>query len=392
MGAELKKPARLSDAAATTTPWAASFVAPAPLSPAHTIAQISNGDVSKAVDKIDLWDSWPIQNADGSTARIAGHKLWMALAAPYHPDPTYRHHHARIRLLERNAAGWTDHGNLLPDGFSPGSREWAGSAVYDDAAKKVTLYFTAAGRRGEEATTFEQRIFMTSGDVSLNGGAPVFNNWSDPIEILQADDDVYLKVDQAEGEPGKIKAFRDPAYFKDPADGQDYLLFTGSLKQSRSDFNGAIGIAKAERGNSGSWTLLAPLISADHLNNELERPHLIARNGSYYLFWSTQSSTFAPDGPVGPNGLYGMVADHVRGPYRSLNGTGLVAANPPEEPLQAYSWLVLDNLEVVGFVDFWGLNGRSVDDNPKLARAQFGGTFAPFFRLNLEGDCAEIDR
>ena len=391
MGAELENLARLNDAAATTTPWATSFAAPARLSSAHTITQISNGDISKAVDKIDLWDSWPIQNADGSTARIAGREFWMALAAPYHPDTKYRHHHARIRLLERQSAGWVDHGNLLPDGFSPGSREWAGSAVYDDAAEMLTLYFTAAGRRGEEAPTFEQRIFMTAGDVSLNGDA-LFSNWSELVEVLQADDDIYLKVDQTEGEPGKIKAFRDPAFFKDPEDGQEYLLFTGSLKQSESDFNGAIGIAKASANGALSWSLLPPLITADHLNNELERPHVIARDGLYYLFWSTQSTTFAPDGPVGPNGLYGMVADHLRGPYRPLNGTGLVAANPPEEPLQAYSWLVLDNLEVASFIDYWGLKGQSVDDNPELARAQFGGTFAPFFKLKLDGDCAEIIR
>lgn len=389
MGAELENIARLDDTAATT-PWAASFIAPKELGASQTIPLIEYGDVKRAIEGIDLWDSWPVQNADGSIARINGREFWMALAAPYSPDTKFRHHHARIRLLERDGADWIDCGNVLPDGFSPGSREWAGSAIYDSADGSVTVYFTAAGRRGEDSPTFEQRIFKTIGKFSVGREGSFITDWSEPDEILVPNNDVYLKVDQADGEPGKIKAFRDPAYFKDPADGQEYLLFTGSLKHSKSEFNGAIGIAKASANGASAWLLLAPLVTADHLNNELERPQIIVRNGLYYLFWSTQSSTFAPDGPVGPNGLYGMVAESVLGPYRPLNGAGLVAANPPAEPLQAYSWLVLDTLEVASFIDYWGLKGRSVEDDPELARQQFGGTFAPFFKLSLNGDSSEI--
>lgn len=388
MGVKLENTARLDDAASTTTQWGASFCESQELAPSQTIALIESGDVRRAVEGIDLWDSWPIQNADGSTANIDGREFWMALSAPFHPDTTYRHHHARIRLLERVEQGWRDCGDLLPDGFSPGSREWAGSAVYDAADGSIALYFTSAGRRGEKAPTFEQRIFKTTGIFSMGPEGPFVSDWSEPNEILVADNDVYLKVDQADGEPGKIKAFRDPAYFKDPADGQEYLLFTGSLKRSSSDFNGAIGIAKAE--GESTWSMLSPLITADGLNNELERPHLIFENGFYYLFWSTQSATFAPDGPIGPNGLYGMVADHVLGPYRPLNGTGLVAANPPGEPLQAYSWWVHDDLKVASFIDYWGLEGRSIENDPELARKQFGGTYAPFFKLKLDGDHAGI--
>ena len=391
MGAEIENIACLDDAPGPT-PWAASFAAPKGLAASQTIPLIENGDVKCAIEGIDIWDSWPVQNPAGSIARINGREFWMALAAPYHPDTTFRHHHARIRLLERDGADWIDCGSLLPDGFSPGSREWAGSAVYDDASDKVTLYFTAAGRRGEAKPTFEQRIYMTQGKFSQDSTRPSIRNWSAPVEIFQADDEVYLKVDQADGEPGKIKAFRDPAYFKDPADGQVYILFTGSLKKSTSDFNGAVGIAKSTTNGVSGWALLPPLVTADELNNELERPHLIFENGLYYLFWSTQATTFAPDGPVGPNGLYGMVADRVLGPYRPLNETGLVAANPLAEPFQAYSWWVLSDLAVASFIDYWGLKGRSVDDDPELARQQFGGTFAPFFKLKLEGDHAEIVR
>ena len=36
-----------------------------------------------------------------------------------------------------------------------------------------------------------------------------------------------------------------------------------------------------------------------------------------------------------------------------LNGTGLVFANPDTAPKQAYSWLVLPDLQVTSFIDAW---------------------------------------
>ena len=185
---------------------------------------------------------------------------------------------------------------------------------------------------------------------------------------------------------GTIKAFRDPAFFRDPADGRDYLLFAASLARSTSPWNGAVGIAC--RSNDGAWALLPPLVDANDLNNELERPHIVVRDGSYYLFWSTQRKVFADGGPSGPNGLYGMVADRLAGPWRPINGTGLVLANPPKAPYQAFSWLVLADLRVLSFVDLIGLD-RPPHDAAE-ARAHFGGTPAPIVSLHLNGDRASL--
>jgi levansucrase len=111
----------------------------------------------------------------------------------------------------------------------------------------------------------------------------------------------------------------------------------------------------------------------------------VIRDGLYYLFWSSQNSVFAPDGPKGPSGLYGMVGPSIFGPYEPLNGTGLVIANPAAEPRQAYCWQVLDNLEVYSFVDHWGLNGRDIGADPALRRQQFGGTIAPVLKIATDG-------
>ncbi|MGX7835970.1 glycoside hydrolase family 68 protein, partial [Campylobacter fetus subsp. venerealis] len=81
------------------------------------------------------------------------------------------------------------------------------------------------------------------------------------------------------------------AFFRDPADNQDYILFAASIARSRSAWNGAVGIAR--RVVDQEWQILPPLVEADGLNNELERPHVIMRDGRYYLFWSTQTKVFA---------------------------------------------------------------------------------------------------
>lgn len=371
----------------TCTAWSASQIALIKQEELPRLPLIRAADARPILPGFDLWDMWPVQLANGALAHIDRSILWLILSAPSGKDPGSRHGVARIRLIRQTGDIWQDCGNAMPDGFSPGSREWAGSAVYDPGTARLTLYFTAAGRRGEPSPTFEQRLFQTSGTLLVEQDKISIADWTTPVESVASDGHYYVRVDQADGEPGHIKAFRDPAFFRDPADGRDYLLFTASLQQSNQSFNGAVGIARAEGEN---WQLLAPLVDADGVNNELERPHIVVRDGLYYLFWSTQRRVFAPDGPSGPNGLYGMVANSVLGPYRPLNGTGLVAANPEEEPLQCYSWWVLDTLEVASFIDHWGLEGRSFTDYPEMLRGQFGGTPAPLFSIRLNGDKAEL--
>ena len=303
----------------------------------------------------------------------------MILSAPHHRDPDLRHDSARIRLLlERNAA-WTDLGEILPERLSPGSREWSGSAVLEPRTGKVTLFFTAAGHQGTAERRFEQRLFQVRADLDLSGSVPALTGWRDLTESLVADGVNYVHTGAAPWRPGMIKGFRDPGHFRDPADGRDYLLFTGSACGADYAYDGVIGLGKARNGDLCDWELLEPLIQAQGLCNEMERPHIVCKDGLYYLFWSSQKSVFAPDGPTGPTGLYGMVADHLLGPYRPLNGSGLVIANPHAAPTQAYCWWVTPDLDVISFIDRWatptGWSGR-----------HFGGTLAPRLHLSLNGD------
>lgn len=365
-----------------TSPWTAGDVqrinpATAPCAPIIPTQR-------RVIETLDLWDYWPVQNVDGHPAAIAGGTLFIALSAPILPDPDARHGVARMRLLHRVGTHWRDLGPVLPDGLSPGSREWSGSAILSTDGAAITLYYTVAGFQGELETSFAQRLFYTCAGLTVQDDAIKLSSWSDPVEFLQPDDLHYSRDMAGGGAVGTIKAFRDPAFFRDPADNQDYILFAGSIARSRSAWNGAVGIARQVADQE--WEVLPPLVEADGLNNELERPHVIMRDGRYYLFWSTQTKVFAADGPAGPTGLYGMVADRLFGPWRPLNGSGLAFGNPPSAPFQAYSWLVLPDLCVQSFADLVGLAEPPRD--VAQARAHFGGTPAPELRLIIDGEKA----
>ncbi|GAA0769296.1 levansucrase [Erythromicrobium ramosum] len=314
------------------------------------------------------WDMWPVQDAHGARALIAGRELWMALTAPDRGDPALRHFEAKIHWIERRGGAWHDRGPVLPDLAIPYEREWAGSALLDQGV--VTLFFTAAGTAAR-AGGYQQELWSASAPLGADGWP---GEWSFPTPLVTGYGPHYMPADAHEGEAGKIKAFRDPAYFRDPADGGEYLAFTASLAGSGSAFNGAFGLAL--KGANG-WILMPPCLHAEGVNNELERAHLVYHAKHYYAFWSTQTATFAPDLRHAPGGLYGMVADSMADPWRPLNGTGLVLANPVDRPLQTYSWFVDASLTVCSFVDV-------------LPDGSFGGVPAPLLRLALDGDRASV--
>lgn len=317
-----------------------------------------------------LWDTWPVQEEDGSTTVVDGAELWMALSAPAVGHPEERHDHARIRLLARTADQWHDLGDAFAAGTSPGSREWSGSAVRRPDGT-VSVFYTATGVRGEARPTFHQRVVEARPRLAPDG----FERDAEHRVVLRADAP-YLPANDTEGGPGRIRAFRDPGWFRDPADGHEYLLVAASVP-GRDHFMGAVALARA---TPSGWSLLPPLLVADGVNHELERPHVVVHEGRYHLFFCTSRQSFHPPDSA-PTGLYGFVAPALAGPYEPLNGSGLVIRNPPGRPEQAYAWLVLPDLSVESFVNYLPTD----DGEPR-----FGGTAAPALALDLAGQSAAL--
>lgn len=371
-----------------TSRWTREHVAAISDTAAVQTPVIPDGGLPRLVPGRDYWDLCAVLDPDGGLADLCGREVWAGLSAAATGHPEDRHARARIRLVARRAggaAGWEDLGPIFPDGASAGSREWAGTFTFDAADGSMTALYTAAGVRGETTPTWAQRIFSARATVTCSGAAPTFRAWGEHTEVVVADGVRYTVADAVEGRPGFIKAFRDPFPVTDESTGQAYLLLAASLEGAETDFNGCVGIALQ---TANGYELLDPLVTADGVNNELERPHVVRHEGRYLLFFSTQERTFHPD-CWGPTGLYGMVADNLLGPYEPLNGSGLVLRNPEAEPVQAYSWTVLPDLTTRGFVDYFALHGRDPEQVKEsvadVARPHFGGTLTPASQIHVEG-------
>jgi levansucrase len=328
---------------------------------------------------------WPVQEQDGTTVTVLGAELWMGLAAPVAGHPEDRHDRARIRLLAKHDDRWEDLGDVFADGMSPGSREWSGSAIRRPDGL-ISIFYTAAGERGEAQPTFHQRVVEVRAALGIEDGTIRLERDAAHRVVLESDGELYLPADETSGAPGQIRAFRDPSWFRDPANGTEHLLVAASTRWG-DGFSGAIAVARA--GVDG-WSLLPPLVVADGINHELERPHVIVHDDRYYLFFCTSRHAFHPAHRA-PTGLYGFSAPSLHGPYEPLNGSGLVVANPPEQPDQAYAWLVLPDLSVVSFANYLSIGPVDLRQaEAGEARARFGGTAAPVFRLSLTGNSATV--
>ena len=337
-------------------------------------------DLARVLEDRNIWDQCPVLNEQLEVVRIDGKSLWIFLSAPKEMMGDERHNHNRFSLATFDGMRWEDCGLLMPDGFSSGSREWAGTA-HLDKDNKLSLYYTAAGFVGEQEVSFTQRLFSASAHLDTSAGTPKFLNWKDHGELFQADGSIYDHTNSLGRANGAIKAFRDPFYFKDPKSGLEYILFSGTKPNSMSEFDGCIGIASRTLGET-DWTLLPPIINAEGISYELERAHVICANDKYYLFWSMHGWTTSDDVDL-PTGLYGMVSDSVLGPYEPLNGSGLVISNPRSNPYQAYSWNVCNDLSVSSFVDLPnGVLSTSASGATKPF-GKFAGVAAPMLSIKL---------
>ncbi len=363
-----------------------------------------------------IWDSWPLRLPDGEVAELDGWRILFGLSAEITPDrvPGDRHGLATWRMLGSLDGGdWVDLGPVWPDGDALGGRQWAGSAMIDPDTMQVTMYYTALGDlpsgdalTGGPATDPYEDVYWTgasnlpsggpdrqqmvevSAQLSLDGDQPTLTDMGDHLVILTADGEVYRTAEQAAAQQGPY-IFRDPWWFRDAETEREYILFSASPAFLTGDAaGGVVGLAMLD--DSGTWVPLQPLLSAAGVNNQLERPHLVQRDGLTYLFVSTHGFSFLGNNDA-PPGLYGFVSDGGLGAqFRPLNEGGLVLANPAEAEQQTYSWVVLPDGEVLSFANYFDLEGVGLDgigaQTPQWQREHFGGTLAPLVQLELDDD------
>ena len=352
-------------------------------------------------NEVWVWDTWPLTSLDTTPVSYRGWHVIFSLVAPRTVGFPERHTIATIGYFySRDGRSWEYGGTIFPRGTGLGSRQWAGSAAL--IGDQVNLFYTASGADDpvvNDPNDVEQRLAHATARIRADENGVWFagQQFRDSRIIAEPEGRLYQTEAQSTGGP-IIYAFRDPFVFRDPADDQVYLLFEGntagqagshtcgpreigpvppghSVPAEARWYTGNIGLARARAANLRRWELLPPLLSANCVNQQTERPHLVIQDGAYHLFTISHEGTFAP-GVTGPDGLYGFVGDSLRSDYEPLNASALVLGNPVEAPKQQYSEYVMPNWLVESFIETIPLAGGG---------ERFGGSLAPTLRIQVEG-------
>ena len=386
-----------------------------------------------------IWDSWVLRNRDSSLAQVNGYYVLFSLMAPRNLPPEKRHDHARIGYwYSQDGRNWTFAGRAFPEEDGLGSRQWSGGALYDQG--NIYLFYTAVGRKRQPVVRFEQRIAVTKAKIATNTRGVSFTDWT-PHQIIVAPEGVHYQTEiqsnytpeglvepspgpsdePADGSHNIIYSFRDPWFFEDPVNGKSYLLFaantpgtpqekTCSIDQignvsnrdkifpGVADYSGSVGIAVApDPDNLFVWKRLPSIFHAQCVNQQLELPRFVFKDGKYYLFISSHNFTFPKDlRESGLDALYGFVSDSLYGEYTPLNESGLVLGNPEDNPIQTFAWVVLPNEVVLSFINYTNLGEVSPEQlsqqSIEFQRDRFGGTLAPTIQIEISGDKTQVIR
>ncbi|MGG1246513.1 levansucrase [Bacillus spizizenii] len=372
---------------------------------------------------LDVWDSWPLQNADGTVANYHGYHIVFALAGdPKNADDTSIYMFYQ-KVGETSIDSWKNAGRVFKDSdkfdandpiLKDQTQEWSGSATFTSDGKIRLFYTDFSGKHYGKQTLTTAQVNVSTSENSLN-----IDGVEDHKSIFDGDGKTYQHVqqfiDEGNYSSGDNHTLRDPHYVED--NGRKYLVFeanTGtengyqgeeslfnkayygkstsffrqeSQKLLQSDkkrtaelANGALGIIEL----NDDYTMkkvMKPLIASNTVTDEIERPNVFKMNGKWYLFTDSRGSKMTIDG-ITSNDIYmlGYVSDSLTGPYKPLNKTGLVLKMDldPNDVTFTYSHFAVPQAEGNNVVITSYMTNRGF-------YADKQSTFAPSFLLNIKG-------
>jgi levansucrase len=390
-------------------------------------------------DDVWVWDTWSLTDSAANQVSYKGWDVVFSLVADRRAgyDFDQRHWNARIGYFFRKSnanpktAKWNYGGHLFPEGSSINNTEWSGSTRIAPNGK-VQVFYTATNFSDVEARNHggggappDAAIARAAGNIRADKNGVSFNGFKH-TKLIEPDGEMYQTKEQNPG-----FAFRDPFTFKDPAHpGKTYMVFEGNtggvrggpdsacqksdLGYQRGEKNGEtlkdvndsganlqaanVGLAVADNTDLKTWKLLPPLLSANCVNDQTERPQIYMQKEKgkvkYYLFTISHQFTYAA-GLRGPDGVYGFSGDAIRSDYQPMNQSGLTLGSPtdlnlpaesPEAPtpgqnprqFQAYSHYVQPGGLVQSFID--NVDGKT------------GGTLSPTVKINFSDAKSVVDR
>ncbi|OAS87824.1 MULTISPECIES: glycoside hydrolase family 68 protein [Metabacillus] len=411
--------------------------------PRYTVPQfdeskIKNITSAKGYDELgklinlDVWDTWPLQNADGTVANYNGYQIVFGLAGD--PDrgwDTFIYMFYK-KIGDTGIDSWKNAGRVFKDSdkfksddqvLRDQAEEWSGSATFTEDGK-VRLFYT--NRQGwDPANNFFGKQTLTTAQVNVSeqgSNTLKVDGIEDHKSIFDGDKKIYQTVEQAfgNGDYSDNHTLRDPHYIEE--NGHKYLVFeanTGTetgyqgeeslfnkayygtsesffqneksklLQSSKKDLaqisNGALGIIEI----NDDYTLkrvMKPLVTSNTVTDEIERPNIFKKDGKWYLFTSSRGSKMTIDG-IDNEDIYllGYVSNSLTGTYKPLNKTGLVLHHDldPYDVTWNYAHFAIpqegsDNTVVTSY-----MTNRGYFEDHK-------STFAPSFQLNIKGDKTSV--
>lgn len=382
---------------------------------------------------IDVWDSWPLQNADGTVANYNGYNIVFALAGdPKRGWDTFVYMFYQ-KVGDTSIDSWKNAGRVFKDSdkFVPNdpflkyqAEEWSGSATLTSDGK-VRLFYTDRqgwdpnhGFYGKQTLTTAQ-VNVSQPDTSTlkidgaqdlksifdGGDGKIYQNVMQGIEAENYSDNHTLRdphyvedkghkylVFEANtgtevGYQGEASLFNKAFYGGSEQFFQDEKnkLLQGPKKRAAELANGALGIIEL----NDDYTLkkvMKPLIASNTVTDEIERANVFKMNGKWYLFTDSRGSKMTMDG-IGANDVYmlGYVSDSLTGTYKPLNGSGLVLNMnlDPKDLTWTYSHFVVPQADGKNVVITSYMTNRGFYADHK-------STFAPSFLLNINGSKTSV--
>ncbi|OAB44661.1 glycoside hydrolase family 68 protein [Paenibacillus antarcticus] len=384
--------------------------------------------------EMDVWDTWPLQNADGTVANYKGYQIVFGLAGdPDRGADTFIYMFYK-KEGDTSLSSWKNAGRVFKDNdklvpndtiLNNQAEEWSGSATMTSDGK-VRLFYTNRhpwdpdrGFYGKQTlTTAQINVSQPNGDTLNIDGVEDFKSIYDG-----KDGKTYQSVDItgfSKGEYDDNHTLRDPHYVEEK--GRKYLVFEantgiktgyqgekslfnkayyggsnaffqaekkkllGSSDKSFAEMaNGALGII--ELNNDYTFKKeLKPLLASNTVTDEIERANVFKLNGKWYLFTSSRGSKMYVDG-IDDEDIYmlGYVSNSLNGPYKPLNDTGLVLHQDldPNDITWNYAHFAIpqvkgDNVVITSYMTNRGYFG------------EHNSTFAPSFLLNIKGSKTSV--
>lgn len=275
--------------------------------------------------------------------------------------------HSSIGMARsRDLVSWETLGTVLSRG-DPG--EWDDLAIWtgNTFAHEGRYYLFYTGR---SMTSFwQQRIGLAMSEDLVN--------WKRHSEnpIVVADETMY-GTDTGLNVLGMPPAWRDPFVFLEKSDGRFHMLVSARGKEGDA-FNACVGHAVSD--DLVSWQVLPPFFEVPGYD-QIENPQIRVIEGRYYLFFSTRKAALEPERAQlmkWDAGLFGYVAEELHGPYRPVNGNGVILGEG--EQVFSVQVLPLENGNCVG-LGWWQLD----------ARGEYIGRLTKPFGLQVTDDTVQL--